>query len=69
VIAELRASSGLPNLRGVDVWIAGLAPGDGRMATTSKQLRGLCVFWRAIVEASHGRLKFCGAALPGITQQ
>jgi len=67
-LRSLRASGALPQLNGVDVVIAGLAPGETRMQTSDAQLAELCTFWRSVIAAGHGSLKLCSAALPGISR-
>jgi hypothetical protein len=67
-LRALRASGALPQLNGADVVIAGLTTGIARMQTSDAQLAELCAFWRSVVDAGHGSLKLCAAALPGISQ-
>jgi hypothetical protein len=60
----------LPDLNGVRIVVAGRTSADPIVQFTERELEGLCVFWKAIVDHAHGTMDRadCGTTLPGITR-
>jgi hypothetical protein len=60
----------LPDLAGVDVFVAGISKGDRGIRINELQLASLCLFWRRVIHASGGTMQadWCGRTLPGMVE-